>query len=54
MYPDETGHVGNCLLNAGQCFVNLYEAEKGADMAKACQYLVEGMKLLKNFLEGRS
>jgi hypothetical protein len=35
------------LLNAGQCFINLYEETRVADMEKACQYLEEGMNLLK-------
>ena len=47
MYPSESGQVANCLLNAGQCFINLATAQKETDKAKYKQYLDEGMKLLR-------
>ena len=47
MYPSESGQVASCLLNAGQCFINLATAQKETDKAKYKQYLDEGMKLLR-------
>ena len=47
MYPGQSGHVANCLLNAGQCFINLSRTVKETDKGKYAQYLTEGMKLLR-------
>jgi len=48
MYPGEVNIVSNSLLSAGQCFLNLYEKAKNDEQTdEACQYLTEGMTLLK-------
>jgi tetratricopeptide (TPR) repeat protein len=47
LYPQERGFVANCLLNAGNCFIDMaIRAQNAGEEEKYCELLVKGMSLI--------
>jgi len=47
LYPDERDHVANCLLNAGNCFIDMAgKAQNAGNQELYSEYLVKGMLLI--------